>query len=406
MKKILVVLVALAALLVLVGIAVVFLVDVNAYKPRIETAVSDALGMEFRIRGQAALRLLPPAGVSFSDISLRNRGTDLASVETLRVGVRLLPLLSRRVEVTDLILEKPVIRIEKGETGRLNTWTLPDPKKPAGKESASPGIPLLVANAAVRDGSLVYVDRNDGEKTEISGINLSAKDISLPADSGEPMVKGIRFSGTLKVKKIAARNRVISDVEAKVTGSNGVFDVHPFTMTLFGGKGEGEIRVDLSKEKPALSVKYTVSNFRAGDGHRSRAVVCGTGDATEPGGPRRLRTGRPAGNRGHEGVRFSGNPGVRRPGRGDPGDEAGLRLDGAQRNRRDERRRLRDAEEPDRPERETGHRERAVPGRHCGGAGRERVREAAAEDHRPVPEPPGRQGQRVAVRGGADPRTV
>ena len=50
MKKILVVLVALAALLVLVGIAVVFLVDVNAYKPRIETAVSDAPGMEFRQR--------------------------------------------------------------------------------------------------------------------------------------------------------------------------------------------------------------------------------------------------------------------------------------------------------------------------------------------------------------------
>ncbi|HUX09575.1 MAG TPA: AsmA family protein, partial [Terriglobia bacterium] len=72
MKKALVVLAALAGLLVLAGIAVIFLVDPNAYKPRIESAVSDALGMEFRIQGKAGLRFLPPAGVSFSDILLRN----------------------------------------------------------------------------------------------------------------------------------------------------------------------------------------------------------------------------------------------------------------------------------------------------------------------------------------------
>ena len=93
MKKILVVLCVLIGLLVLAGIAIVLFFDVNAYKPRIESAVSDALGMEFRIRGKAGLRLLPPAGVSLSDVRLRNRGSDLATVGSVRVGVALLPLL-------------------------------------------------------------------------------------------------------------------------------------------------------------------------------------------------------------------------------------------------------------------------------------------------------------------------
>jgi AsmA protein len=263
MKKALIVLVALAGLLVLAGIAVIFLVDVNAYKPRIETAVSDALGMEFRIQGKAGLRLLPPAGVSFSDIRLRNHGKDLASAETFRVGVKLLPLLSRRVEVTDLIVEKPVILLEKSAAGRLNTWTPPVVKKPAEKEPAGPGVPLSVANAVVRDGRLVYLDRKDDAKTEISGINLSVKDLSLPEDTGVPLVKGIRFSGTLGVKAITSRDLAVSDVAANVTAANGVYDVRPFTMKLFGGKGEGEIHADLSKEKPDLKVNYTVSNFRA-----------------------------------------------------------------------------------------------------------------------------------------------
>ncbi len=106
MKKVLIALGVLLGLILLAGIAIVFLVDVNAYKPRIEAAVSDALGMEFRIQGKARLRLLPSASIVLSDIRLRNRGTDLATAETLRVGVKLRPLLSRRLEITAIVLEE------------------------------------------------------------------------------------------------------------------------------------------------------------------------------------------------------------------------------------------------------------------------------------------------------------
>ena len=81
MKKILIALGALLGLLFLAGIAIVSLVDVNAHKPRIEAAVSDALEMEFRIQGKAGLRLFPSASISLSDIRLRNLGTDLAAAE-------------------------------------------------------------------------------------------------------------------------------------------------------------------------------------------------------------------------------------------------------------------------------------------------------------------------------------
>ena len=128
MKKLLVSLGILVGLVVLAGIAIVLLVDVNAHKSRIESAVSDALGMEFRIQGKAGLHLLPSAGISLSDIRLRNRGTDLAAVETLRVGVKLRPLLSRQVEITELVLEKPMIRIEKGADGKFNFETPPAPR--------------------------------------------------------------------------------------------------------------------------------------------------------------------------------------------------------------------------------------------------------------------------------------
>jgi AsmA protein len=260
-KKLLVALGVLLGLLLLAGVAIVLLVDVNAHKPRIESAVSDALGMEFRIQGKAGLHLLPSASISLSDIRLRNRGTDLATAETLRVGVKLRPLLSRRVEITELVLEKPVIRIEKGADGKFNYETPPRPAKPA-KEEKSKGTSLAVARAAVRNGTAFYTDRKDGAKTEISGIDLSVKDLAIPAAPEGQLPKGVSFSGELRLKEVKGKDRVVTDVEAKVTASRGSYDVRPFTMKLFGGKGDGEIHADLSKERPDVRVRYTLSKFR------------------------------------------------------------------------------------------------------------------------------------------------
>ena len=47
------------ALLVLAAVALVLFVDVNAHKPWIEAAASDALGMEVRIGGRLGIGFFP-----------------------------------------------------------------------------------------------------------------------------------------------------------------------------------------------------------------------------------------------------------------------------------------------------------------------------------------------------------
>jgi len=260
MKKLLISLGVLAGLLVLAGVAVLVFVDANAYKPRIESAVSDALGMEFRIRGKARLCLLPSAGIVFSDVLLRNRDTDLATAETLRVGVKLLPLLSRHVVITKLALEKPVIRIEKGIDGTFNYETAPGP---ATKEGEAPPAPLVLSSGSVSAGTIVYVDRKTKSETSLGAIDLFVRDLSIPTAPGEKLTKGISFSGDLSAKEMKTKDRVFSDVRAKVTAGAGVYEFRPFTMKLFGGTGEGRVRVDLSGGKTVLKVHYTLAKFRA-----------------------------------------------------------------------------------------------------------------------------------------------
>jgi len=64
MKKILVLLGIMTALAVLAILAILLFLDINAHKPKIETAATQALGMEVKIQGKASLRLFPSVGIS------------------------------------------------------------------------------------------------------------------------------------------------------------------------------------------------------------------------------------------------------------------------------------------------------------------------------------------------------
>ena len=46
-------------ILVLVAMVLHYFVDINSYKPRLDAAASDALGMEVRVGGKMGFRLLP-----------------------------------------------------------------------------------------------------------------------------------------------------------------------------------------------------------------------------------------------------------------------------------------------------------------------------------------------------------
>src|SRR5882762_7064396 len=82
-----------AGLLALSATALLFLVDANVYKPRLETTVSRALGMEVSIRGQLGFAVFPRLRVKLEDVQLRNRGADAASAKEAALQIDLLPLL-------------------------------------------------------------------------------------------------------------------------------------------------------------------------------------------------------------------------------------------------------------------------------------------------------------------------
>jgi AsmA protein len=179
-------------LLIAAVVLIPLLVDVNHYKPQIEARVQETTGRAFKINGAIDLSVFPWIGLALGDLRLGSPSgfgeTDLLSVGRFEARVRLIPLLSRRIEIQRIVLEAPAIALVKKKDGRTN-WQFQPPAPPKGKKTPRPEAPAPEANLAlasltaeeiaVRNGRLTYRDEAGGKPQEIADLNLVLKDVSL-----------------------------------------------------------------------------------------------------------------------------------------------------------------------------------------------------------------------------------
>jgi AsmA protein len=192
--------IAVGGLIVLIVAALLIIpmfVDLNDYKPQIEQQVTTMTGRSFSIGGDIDLSLFPWAGVALSDIRLGNPpGFDeqpMASLEGFEVRVKLLPLISRDIQVKRFVVQRPQIVLIRQKDGTAN-WegfggeekfgaASAKEKKPAAPppetEASLPIETLVVGEFAVTDGSVRYVDRGAGSENTLSDLTLRLTDVSL-----------------------------------------------------------------------------------------------------------------------------------------------------------------------------------------------------------------------------------
>src|SRR5215813_668403 len=114
--------IAVAVLLVLL-VAIPFLINVNSFRPKIESEASSALGRRVTI-GNLSLSILS-GSVGAEDIAIADdpafSQSTFVTAKSLKVGVELMPLIfSKQINVTDITLEAPQIALLKTTRGKWN----------------------------------------------------------------------------------------------------------------------------------------------------------------------------------------------------------------------------------------------------------------------------------------------
>lgn len=193
LKWLLISIAALMACVVLALLIAPMFIDIQQYKPVVERKVSEAVGRSFAIEGDLSLSFFPWAGISFSELHLGNpegfETTEMLSVQSFDVRVKLLPLIRRDIQVKRFVIQGVRIALEKNQKGQAN-WQgfgseaaseKPSAAKPS-TESTPMELPirsLEVGECALKDGELVYIDQTQGLRRVLTDFNLVLQDVSL-----------------------------------------------------------------------------------------------------------------------------------------------------------------------------------------------------------------------------------
>jgi uncharacterized protein involved in outer membrane biogenesis len=234
------------ALIILAAIALVLFVDVNALKPRLEEAATDALGMEVRIGGRLGIGFFPGFHATLEDVRIRNRGADVASAEEANLGIELLPLLHRELRIVKAGMKRPRISIEQDKDGKFNFET---PEEEGGKKS--PGEPegtrvsLVVTNISLSDGAFFFTDRKSGEVLEAGDFTLEVSRLRFTGGKSPDLGKNLSFAAEFACKEFRKGSLAISNLKLRVEGKDGRYAIRPATAArlVYSGPG-GKVTAD------------------------------------------------------------------------------------------------------------------------------------------------------------------
>jgi AsmA protein len=207
----------LAVIIIAALLIIPMFVDVQKYKPILESKVVEATGRSFSVGDDLKLSLFPWAGISFSDLQLGNptgfAEKEFVKVKSFEVRVKLLPLISKEIQIKRFVVDEPQIVLVKNKNGRGN-WEQPKQQQkgtatkiPAAADSPAGigGLPisaLTVGNFSIKNGSALWIDHSTNTRKEVQDISLILKDVSLD----RPVQ--IKFSAELDKKPLTLEGTV------------------------------------------------------------------------------------------------------------------------------------------------------------------------------------------------------
>ncbi|MFT5390972.1 MAG: AsmA protein [Gammaproteobacteria bacterium] len=214
-KTLIKIIVGLVGLVVVVVVAAAVLVpmffDPNDYKDELATLAKEHTGRELTIEGDIGLSVFPWIGLDLGVVELGNapgfKAPRFARTEKVSIRLKLMPLLSKTIEMDTIVVHGLEVNVEKKADGTTNIPTAGRTGRETAKTSDSDAGEMGIAGVAiggvdVRNGALSWSDYGSGASYTM--INLAAQTGSLAL--GKPVDVTVSFE--VAGKKPAMNGRV------------------------------------------------------------------------------------------------------------------------------------------------------------------------------------------------------
>ncbi len=190
---------AIVLLIVIAAFTLPFFINPNNFKPEIAAAVKDKTGRDLTLTGELKLSVFPWLGISTGKIALGNAAGFLnqpfATLEAGDIKVKLLPLLTKKIEVSRIVLKGLVLNLAKNQQG-VSNWadltavnaTKATPSPPINnnrKQDESDVLAILaIGGIAIENAQINWDDQQSGKHLLIKDVNLNTGEFSYDKPVG------------------------------------------------------------------------------------------------------------------------------------------------------------------------------------------------------------------------------
>ena len=275
--------------IVALGFALTHLFDPNDYKEEIRQLARDKAGLELQINGDIGWSLFPWLGLELHETTLastRAPQQPFAELRMLGLSVRVLPLLRREVQMSDISIQGLNLTLHRDENG-VGNWQgvgqppeqdaptdaepapIAEPER-AEKADAKPARPLRldIDSLNISDARVTYNDAKSGQQFSAEGIELSTGAIRegspIPLKlnaffgSNQPVMRArTELQGTLRFDNQLQRYQ-LEDLRLSGEASG-----EPLQGKTLSFTAQGQLQADLVAQVAEwTSLKFTANQLR------------------------------------------------------------------------------------------------------------------------------------------------
>lgn len=180
LRRMLIILAELLLGLVLVVAGILFWasyhVDTPEFRQEFVHVLNQVTSQKVILDGDLDIVLYPSLSLDVESLAINGEDDDtLARFDNLLISLRLIPLLSKRLEVRSIVVEGMEIRIVISEDGRSNWRSMIQQRDVVSNVHDSGGFPfssVSLSGLEVINASINYSDQRSGERYTLQGINL------------------------------------------------------------------------------------------------------------------------------------------------------------------------------------------------------------------------------------------
>ena len=229
MKRVIKWIAIIIAILIVIVIVLPFVIDVNVFRPRIESELTNALGRKVTV-GNLKLSLWS-GSLAADNIAIADdpsfSSSPFVKADALNVGVNMVPLiLSKKLEVRDITLTRPQVNLLRTPQGKWNFSTIgskppegqaqqtPPPNEQAGKaqpkkgeQKPAPSKPAENQNQSAQNSAPSPQDKTQSEQgleqnLSVGELNIRSGQISM-ADTNAPTKAHVYRNVDVSVKNFS-----------------------------------------------------------------------------------------------------------------------------------------------------------------------------------------------------------